>query len=418
MLAKLAQVRDHLKNSDGLISGFAGNEESYQANLKASDAFIQKLGKESREHASYDLPVIAHKEALVVDSAVNYNLLYATFEELGIERFTGDLDAVTRLVSDTWLYPLLRDQYGAYGVDHGATEDGVYILSFRDPNVKETFDVYGNLPKLIEEGELTEDVLQGYILSAYSGYALSTGELAGAKGALISHADGKSQDRTLKWMEELKAVTPEQVKAYAAMYQTLFDKGLRSTSGGAKTVAANESLYETVFNPFAVKAEEPVALGDVTEEDWYFEAVNKALEMKLMDLAEEGAFKPNEPATLGQFAKALFVMVGGSGSEEESIASLSEFGLLPATVKAEDPITREQVAEYLITLFVASQYDFKADIPAEIPEFADRDQVKAPHVDMFNFLVGLEIINLREGDLLAPAEPITRGELAYLLTGL
>ncbi|NLX83166.1 MAG: hypothetical protein GXZ04_05050 [Clostridiales bacterium] len=418
VLAKLAQVRDHLKNSDGLISGFAGNEESYQANLKASDAFIQKLGKESREHASYDLPVIAHKEALVVDSAVNYNLLYATFEELGIERFTGDLDAVTRLVSDTWLYPLLRDQYGAYGVDHGATEDGVYILSFRDPNVKETFDVYGNLPKLIEEGELTEDVLQGYILSAYSGYALSTGELAGAKGALISHADGKSQDRTLKWMEELKAVTPEQVKAYAAMYQTLFDKGLRSTSGGAKTVAANESLYETVFNPFAVKAEEPVALGDVTEEDWYFEAVNKALEMKLMDLAEEGAFKPNEPATLGQFAKALFVMVGGSGSEEESIASLSEFGLLPATVKAEDPITREQVAEYLITLFVASQYDFKADIPAEIPEFADRDQVKAPHVDMFNFLVGLEIINLREGDLLAPAEPITRGELAYLLTGL
>lgn len=417
VLAKLATIRDHLKNSDGMISGFAGNQESYQVNLKACDAFVAKLGREPRERAEYKLPAIAHTEGLVVDSAVNYNLIYATFEEMGLAGFTGDLDAVARLVSDTWLYPLLRDQYGAYGVDHGATEDGVYILSFRDPNVKETFEVYGNLPKLIEEGELTAETLQGYILSAYSGYALSTGELAGAKGALISHADGKSQDRMLDWMKQLKEVTPEQVKAYAAMYQSLFDKGLRSTSGGAKTIEGNKDLYEQVYNPFSVKVAEPNALSDVAEDAWYFEAVNEALKQKLMDLTADGAFQPDEPATLGQFARALFTLGGGGGSEEESVAALTEFKVLPAGSTAEDDLTREQVAAALSIFFDQVQYDFRADTPS-IPEFADKDEVSADTADIFNFLVVHEIINLREGDKAAPKEPITRAELAYLMTGL
>ena len=43
--------------------------------------------------------------------------------------------AVCAVVSDAFLYPLLRDQYGAYGVMHNASDTGMYIISYRDPNV-------------------------------------------------------------------------------------------------------------------------------------------------------------------------------------------------------------------------------------------------------------------------------------------
>ena len=181
-LKKLSEVQAFFHVRDGAISGFAGSADSAVTHREAADAFLNRLDTAQRAEAAYDLPAIADKEALVVDAAVQYNLIYAPYHALGLEGTSGDLDAVTRLVVDAFLYPQLRDQYGAYGVDHTAIEEGVYILSFRDPNVQETFDIYAALPGMIESMTLDQETLNGFILSAYSGYALSQGELSGALG--------------------------------------------------------------------------------------------------------------------------------------------------------------------------------------------------------------------------------------------
>ncbi|MGI6695078.1 MAG: insulinase family protein [Christensenellales bacterium] len=252
-LRKLTDMQAHFHVRDGAVSGFAGSADSAAGHREAADAFLSRLDAAKREKAAYDLPAIADKEALVVDSAVQYNLVCAPYYVLGLEKTSGDLDAVIRLVSDALLFPQLRDKYGVYRIDHAATEEGVYILSFRDPNVKETFDVYAALPGMIKEMPLNQEELNGYILSAYSGYALSQGELSGALSALVDTVNEKPQERYLTWMRELKTLTPDKVKEYAALYQALSDKGHISTSGGAGIIQQNEAMYEKVLNPFSTQ---------------------------------------------------------------------------------------------------------------------------------------------------------------------
>ena len=108
-----------------------------------------------------------------MDSAVQYNMMFAPYDQLGVDGYSGAMDALTSFMSDAFLYPQLRDQYGAYGVQHAATEDGVFLFSFRDPNVTQTFDVYGELSKMLTDSQIEQEALEGYILSAYSGYATS-----------------------------------------------------------------------------------------------------------------------------------------------------------------------------------------------------------------------------------------------------
>ncbi len=249
VLKHLVRVQNLLNNRTDAISGFAGSEESIAAHRAAADAFLQRLDTKTIVKHVYDLPQCAQREALVVNSSVQYNMIFASYEQLGLDGYAGELDAVAGLVSDAFLYPMLRDQYGAYGVMHYAVEDGIYLLSYRDPNITETFEVYEMLPEVMEElaAEIDQETLDGYIMSSYAYYAQSEGELSGALYAMFSVIEHRPQDEVLETMRALKSITVESLSSYVEVYQNLLDNGLRSTSGGASAINAHEDLYDQIL---------------------------------------------------------------------------------------------------------------------------------------------------------------------------
>ena len=184
---------------------------------------------------------------------MNFNLVYATFEQMGVEGgYSGAMDAMCSLVSDGLLYPLLRDQYGAYGVFHGADEDGMYIISYRDPNVAQTFTVYNYVPMLLQQLQMSldQETLDGYILSSYSYYALSSGELTGALSVITDVVNGDDPFRRLQWMHELKQFKVEDIMAFAPMYQALLDNGCMSTAGSQSALNTMPAgTYENIIKP-------------------------------------------------------------------------------------------------------------------------------------------------------------------------
>lgn len=413
-LAKLTAIQQHVRVREGAVSGFAGSDESAANHRQAADAFLAKLDSAQREKAVYQLPAVAHREGFVVDSSVQYNMLYAPYAQLGLEATSGDMDALARLVSDAFLYPQLRDQYGAYGVQHGATEDGVYLLSYRDPNVKQTYNVYAALPDMIEAMALEQDSLNGYILSAYSGYAQSQGEISGALAALLGAIDGKPQERYLTWMRELKALTPEKVKEYAQMYRALAENGYRSTAGGAAAIEQNKELFDKIFNPFAVKDTSRDALSDVKEGDLYYEAVRFAFENKAMAPVSEGVFGVNEPATMGDLVGTVMALVGIPGTPEEGIPVLAQVGVLSADEQADAQLTREKLGATFQKLLIAVAGMDPAANLAPLTDITDADQVTAGVDQVMQFALGNGLLLAPDG-LLRPQDIATRAELANAL---
>ena len=82
------------------------------------------------------------------------------------------------------VFKLSSSQDGVYGVMHGfGRSSGAYVVSYRDPNVAETFQVLEQLPDQIAGMALDQETLDGYIMNAYSAYAMPLGELTGAASA-------------------------------------------------------------------------------------------------------------------------------------------------------------------------------------------------------------------------------------------
>ena len=194
----------------------------------------------------------------------------------------------------------------------------------------------------------------------------------------------------------------------------MYEKGLRSTAGGAGAIEANKALYEQVLNPFSVKDTSGADYTDLSEEDWYYTAVRFILDNKLMSPADETTFGADAPATLGEYASSLFIMMGGGGTPEEAIATLSGVGaLLPG--EPGEVLTRNQIASQMGTFFTALGGDITAEELTALSGISDADQIAQGTETAFNFLLTNKMMNLREDGSLAPQDNLTRAELAQIL---
>ena len=384
---QLLAIQDYFNNSTGAVITFCGNEESIANNRAIADTFFGNLGQNEIEAAEYDLPVAENSEALIVESSVQYNGIVASYDALGLPGFSGALDAVSSLVLDLYLMPLLRDQYGAYGVFHSAGfESGMYLISYRDPNVEETFEVYQSLPELVAETEIDQETLDGYILAAYNYYALSDGELSGAVKTAGDVLDGKDPNAYLTYMEQLKSLTADEVQDYAEMYTNMLANGSMFTSGSAAAIAENEYLYDAVLNPFGAANLTEVEFEDVAEDDEMYEAVRFAFENGLMAAADETTFGKDEEATCGDLAIALYVLAIGDGpTVEDAVETLAMYGIVPEDTDPEAALSGEAAVASLGGLNEALGLPADYGIP-EVPEAMTRGDLAQMLLDYYNAL--------------------------------
>ena len=359
-VANLVRVREQLRNGNSAVVMYAGSENSIAVNKPLAEAFIARLNNEEIVPVSYDaVPVPAAREGLIIDSNVNYNLIASDFASLGLEDYTGDMSAVTSMVNDLFLMPVLRDQLGAYSVFHdGMDKYGIYLISYRDPKVAEFFQVADQLSGQVASLEIDQETLDGYILSTYTAYATSPGELSGAVDAEIELLEGTDPDKKLNDMRALKGLTVDSIAAYSDVYARLAETGTRSTAAGASTIQANADLYDVVLNPLGVVPAEKAAITDVPEDHPKAAAIAAVLDAGAMT-AEGGAFRPDEPATVADMAYAFYVL--GMGDKPADGASayelFAQYGLLAGTA---DPAAELDFATFDAELkqFLKSGYGF------------------------------------------------------------
>ena len=351
--AKLESIRDYFANRSNAVAVYAGSEDGIALNAPLVSAFMAKLNAEPITPVDYDLPGCDGSEALIVDSSVQYNGIVADYAAMGMEKYSGDLDAVSSLLSDAYLYPMLRDQYGAYGVMTGFVEDaGCYVVSYRDPNIRESFQVYDGIPAFFSALELDQEELDGYILSTYSYYAKAEGALSGARNAALCLITGEPQDQNLSFMRDLKTLSPDTVQSYAAVYDKLVSDGIRFTAGGAGAINANAELYETILNPFGSVDAATVAFDDLSEDNPYYEAARFMFENGLMLPAEETVFDTESDALVGDMAYALYVFAFGEIPLDLDAArdDLGYYGIMAASGENGSPLSGKGAEDALASL--------------------------------------------------------------------
>ena len=358
VVARLEQTQKFFANRYGAVMAIAGCEDSLALNRPLADAFYAKLDDTAREPVAYDLPVAADKEGLIADTNIQFNMVSVPWATIDPAADGNAFAALGQLVSDMLLIPDLRDQGGAYGAYCVSSSDEIYIYTYRDPNVAETFTYFDDLPFKIVLLNVDQDKVDNYIISTYSELAKPAGEFAGAITALNNRISGVPDDQKLQTMRALKTATPASLIDFAAYMVAVINTGIRGTAGGAAAVTANADLYDAMLNPFNAEAVTYEGFEDVPEDHEKYAAVTAAVENGLMVPQSETAFGVDADATVADFLGGIYVLIGGPGADAQAcLETLVSYGLADPAQDLNAPLTEQYACDLLTNLGAAMTTD-------------------------------------------------------------
>ena len=329
--ARLQGVQAALANKAGAVAAYAGSEASIAKNAPLVDAFFSDMEADELEYPAYDLPVPAMREAVAVDGNIQYNCIAASFSQLEAKADYA-FTVISNIIQERFLMPVLRDQMGAYGVFCGMDDDtSLYLISYRDPNVSATFDLYDTIPEKLTNLDMTQDKLDGYILDACSSLVKPAGELSGALDELNRIVHNRPADEKLNMLRAYKSVTPEKVRDSADVYKLLLEKGPRGTAGAIGALQENSGLYDVIMNPFHTEDLSQMTFTDVAEGSEHYDAIRYVFENGMMLPKEDGIFAPDDHSTVGDYLGALNVLFSlGSCDPVEARETFAAYGLVDA----------------------------------------------------------------------------------------
>lgn len=243
---KLAAIAKKLFARNRMLISFTGNNEAYgnaKPSLKKVIAGFNKMsavGNQSEVHFN------TAKEAFIDASQIQYVAKTGDFICEGYE-YTGALRLLRIILSYDYLWINVRVKGGAYGCMNTFLRSGEsYFVSYRDPNLSDTLDVYDRIPEYIKSFSPDERDMTKYIIGTFS--ALDTPMNPEAKGSrsLSAYLEGITYEQIQKERNEILNAQPEDIRRLADLVKAVLKKDSICVIGNENMIKESAGLFENV----------------------------------------------------------------------------------------------------------------------------------------------------------------------------
>ena len=243
---KLAAIAKKLFARNRMLISFTGNNEAY-ANAKPSlEKVIAGFNKMSTVGNQAEVHFNTAKEAFIDASQIQYVAKTGDFICEGYE-YTGALRLLRIILSYDYLWINVRVKGGAYGCMNTFLRSGEsYFVSYRDPNLSDTLDVYDRIPEYIKSFSPDERDMTKYIIGTFS--ALDTPMNPEAKGSrsLSAYLEGITYEQIQKERNEILNAQPEDIRRRADLVEAVLKKDSICVIGNENMIKESAGLFENV----------------------------------------------------------------------------------------------------------------------------------------------------------------------------
>lgn len=243
---KLAGIAKKLFARNRMLISFTGNSEAY-GNAKLSlEKVIAGFNKMSAIGNQAEVHFNIAKEAFIDASQIQYVAKTGDFICEGYE-YTGALRLLRIILSYDYLWINVRVKGGAYGCMNTFLRSGEsYFVSYRDPNLSDTLDVYDRIPEYIKSFSPDERDMTKYIIGTFS--ALDTPMNPEAKGSrsMSAYLEGITYEQIQKERNEILNAQPEDIRRLADLVEAVLKKDSICVIGNENMIKESAGLFENV----------------------------------------------------------------------------------------------------------------------------------------------------------------------------
>ncbi len=186
---------------------------------------------------------IKKNEGFKTSAQVQYVCRAGNYARNGLP-YTGALKVLKVIMGYDYLWNNVRVKGGAYGCMSAFRRNGgAYFVSYRDPNLAKTVDVYKKAVEYLERFDADEREMTQYIIGTISGLDVPrtpASEGRRSYGAYIMNMDDAEEQ---KERDELLATTPEVIRGLAEYVKTFLEEECICVIGNSNAIENEKDLF-------------------------------------------------------------------------------------------------------------------------------------------------------------------------------
>ena len=242
---ELCKLMKKILRPENFMISYTGERESLETVQKLAGAVKAGLGTEPVEKSKEKLTCTKKNEGFKTSGQVQYVAQTGNFKKKGLE-YTGALEILKVILSYDYLWMNLRVKGGAYGCMSGFKRNGEsYLVSYRDPHLKRTLDVYKGIPDYIRNFQADEREMTKYIIGTISGKDVPRTPQMKGSVSKTAYFCGVTEEMLQKERDQILNASAEDIHALAEIIEAVLAADQICVVGSESKVAeASDVLME------------------------------------------------------------------------------------------------------------------------------------------------------------------------------
>jgi Zn-dependent M16 (insulinase) family peptidase len=239
VLADLEGIRSILINRNSTLVNVTLDERAWVEFKAQVDEFLSGLPSFPSKTEHWSPGSLADHEGMTIPSQVNYVGKGVNLYKKGY-RFHGSASVVSRYLRNAWLWEKVRVQGGAYGAFSSFDRlTGILaFVSYRDPNLVKTLDIFDKSAHFLKNLELSEDELTKAIIGTIGD--IDQYHLPDAKGylSLVRYLSRETDEDRQRMREEILDSAQANFRSFGEVLEEVMAEGLVKVLGSEQAIEA------------------------------------------------------------------------------------------------------------------------------------------------------------------------------------
>lgn len=232
-----------------LLISVTADEQGYDSMAGQISTLLEGLPEQEEitlPRPEWQLKPIANNEGFQTAGKVQYVARVGEFAKKGIP-YRGINKVVKTILGYDYLWNEVRVKGGAYGVMCAFGEDGTgYMVSYRDPNLQETNQVYVGIPAYLKAFDADERDMVKYIIGTISDLDTPLTPRARGRRSYNAYMTELTFDEIQREREEVLAADSSKVRDAAKTVEAVLADGYICVLGSEAKIKQAEELFDTI----------------------------------------------------------------------------------------------------------------------------------------------------------------------------
>lgn len=245
---KLIDLSKKLFRGDNMMLSYTAAKEG----LEDLEIMVEKLKNSLHTQVSEESRCVIHcekkNEGFKTASKVQYVAKAGNFIDQGVA-YTGALQILKVIMSYDYLWQNIRVKGGAYGCMSNFNRIGEgYFVSYRDPNLKRTLDVYEGVVDYLKNFTVSERDMTKYIIGTMSGIDQPMTPASKGDRSMNLYMNKVSAEMIREERNQILDAGQDDIRALYKVAEAVLRADQMCVIGGEDKIEEEKELFKTLTN--------------------------------------------------------------------------------------------------------------------------------------------------------------------------